>query len=252
MCLILFAYRVHPRYELVLAANRDEFYARPTAPMAYWEAFPEVLAGRDLQAGGTWLGISRSGRFAAVTNYRDPTAVKPQAPSRGALVGNFLTGRTPAAEYLMALSSSAHKYNGFNLLMRDAQGFYYYSNRNGAPRQLEPGIYGLSNHLLDTPWVKVEKGRATLTELLTEGREVIATELINMLHDAAIPPDAQLPDTGVGLALERRLASMFIQGEEYGTRSSTALLWPYEGAVTCVEKTWDDNSLREFIIAVSE
>jgi uncharacterized protein with NRDE domain len=172
MCLILFAYRVHPRYQLVMAGNRDEFYERPTAPMAFWNDAPEVLAGRDLQAGGAWLGVTRSGRFAAITNYRDPTHGRVDAPSRGDLVSNYLTSQAGPQEYLEQLAPYGNNYNGFNLLVGDSQNLFYYSNYHGAePKQLQPGYYGLSNHLLNTPWPKVEKGQRRLQELLN-GQDV--------------------------------------------------------------------------------
>lgn len=245
MCLILFAYRTHPRYELVLAANRDEFYARPSAPMHFWEETPDLLAGRDLQAGGTWLGITRTGRFAAITNYRDPGSVRPNAPSRGHLVSDFLKGQQPAWNYLNRLVLRGKDYNGFNLLLRDSQGLYYYSNEDAEPRTLEAGIYGLSNHLLNTPWPKVERGRCGLTAVL-EKAQPSRDSLLDLLADRTRAQDEELPHTGVSLEWERTLSAMLIESPHYGTRSSTALTIENTGRVWLAEKTWDDGSVREF------
>ena len=246
MCLILFAYRIHPHYRLLVAANRDEFYARPTAPMAFWEEAPDLLAGRDLAAGGTWLGITRQGRFAAITNYRDPCNVRPDAPSRGALVSGYLQGQEPARDYLNRLIPKARDYNGFNLLLGDAEGLCYYSNQDGAPRILSPGLYGLSNHLLDTPWPKVERGRRQLGALLERQADPSPADLLQLLADRTPVPDEALPRTGVSLAWERTLSPMFIASPNYGTRSSTVLQLAAGGAVYVAEKTWVSGEIREF------
>jgi uncharacterized protein with NRDE domain len=246
MCLILFAYQSHPHYPLLVAANRDEFYARPTAPMAYWEDIPELLAGRDLQAGGTWLGITRSGRFAAITNYRDPRSVLPNAPSRGHLVSDFLKSRESGRVYLERLLPRGSDYNGFNLLLGDGKELLYYSNQNGALQTLQPGIYGLSNHLLNTPWPKVERGRRKLAALLEKGDLPSTEDLLALLQDRTRAADEALPNTGVSLAQERIYSPLFIESPDYGTRSSTILRVDQQGKVTVTEKTWDDGSLREF------
>lgn len=245
MCLILFAYRTHPRYRLILAANRDEFYIRPTAPLAFWTQWPQLLAGRDLQGGGTWLGVSRSGRLAALTNYRDPTAIKPGAPSRGGLVESWLSGTVPAQTYLEQLHCRAEDYNGFNLLLGDTEELWYYGSRAGAPQLLPPGVYGLSNQLLDTPWPKVVRGKQALTALL-DRPELAIDDLFALLADQHQPPDEQLPDTGVGLELERRLAPLFIASPNYGTRCSTALLWEEGGLLTLAERQAADGSVQQF------
>ena len=224
MCLILFAHGVHPVYRLVVAANRDEFYARPTAPAGWWEDAPEVLAGRDLRSGGTWMGITHGGRFAAVTNFRDPGAEQSQAPSRGHLVSEFLRSEAPPGEYLDLLVARAAQFNGFNLLVGDTDGIWYFGNRSGGPVELNAGIYGLSNHLLNTPWPKVERGRQALRDLLSITGEPLTQALLQTLADVEPPPDQHLPDTGVGREWERALASPFITTPEYGTRSSTVLL----------------------------
>jgi uncharacterized protein with NRDE domain len=168
MCLILFAYQRHPRYRLILAANRDEFYARPTAPLGFWADHPQVLAGRDLEQKGTWLGVTRGGRLAAITNYRDPQAIKPNAPSRGHLVSDFLKGSIPPLDYLQDISASAARYSGFNLLVGDPSGLFYFSNHGAVMCRLAPGLYGLSNGLLDIPWPKVDQGKQALAALVRE------------------------------------------------------------------------------------
>ncbi len=237
MCLILLAHEAHPRYRLVVAANRDEFYARPTAPAAWWPDAPEVLAGRDLRGGGTWMGVTRGGRFAAVTNFRDAAPAAPDAPSRGHLVGAFLRGSDAPDAYLRALAARAGEYAGFNLLVGDGEELRYLGNRGGAERPLAPGVYGLSNALLDTPWPKVERGRAGLAAALAGGGEVDPEALFRVLWDAEPAPDARLPETGVGLERERMLSSPFIRGPEYGTRASTVLLAGRDGRVRFVERT---------------
>jgi len=218
MCLIILGWRAHPDYPLVVAANRDEFYARPTAPAGRWPEAPELIAGRDLEAGGTWLGITDSGRFAAVTNVREPGAPLGRL-SRGQLTRNFLVGRERPADYLAKLSLD--DYSGFNLLLGDGRDMYYRSNRNDAPRRLEPGIYGLSNHLLDTPWPKLTTAREQFAQDLVQLPE--REPLFELLADAEIVPDPALPSTGVPLEWERLLSAVFVRSEKYGTRASTVL-----------------------------
>jgi len=240
MCLILFSYRLHPDYRLILAANRDEFYNRPTAPLAYWSEHPEVLAGRDLKANGTWLGVTRTGRLAAITNYREPAAQIDKAPSRGGLIGDFLTGNTSPESYLKAVSKKSSAYNGFNLIAGDRSGLYYYSNRAGSVRQLQPGLYGISNHLLDTAWPKIQKGKDRLKDQLS-GREKLDVEkILEVLADRSLSADEDLPDTGVGLEWERILAPLFIKSREYGTRSSSIVLMETSGRVTFLERTFEN------------
>jgi len=237
MCLVLFAYDAHPRYRLVLAANRDELYARPTAPAAFWDDAPELLAGRDLREGGTWLGVTRGGRFAAVTNFRDPAAQRPGAPSRGALVAGYLRSRGGPLEYLAGLAPLASAYNGFNLLVGDGRSLAWFSNRHPAFRILPPGVYGLSNHLLDTPWPKVARGKADLRQALEGPPDELEASLFATLALRDPAPDAALPETGVGAELERALSAAFIVTPEYGTRSSTVLLIGRDGGVSLVERT---------------
>ncbi len=236
MCLILFSNAQHPRYKLILAANRDEFLARPTEPATFWEAYPDILAGRDVKAGGTWMGITKNLRFAAITNYRDPAAEKQDAPTRGRLVLDFLSSTTAPDTYLQQLQTGANAYNGFNLLVGDPENIWYYSNREDVVRQVEPGLHGLSNHLLDTPWPKVEKGKVRLQTAIDEA-SFSSEALLDVLSDATPAPDAHLPETGVPLAWERILSPMFIKAPNYGTRASTILLVDHDGEVTFVERT---------------
>jgi uncharacterized protein with NRDE domain len=220
MCLIAFAWQVHPEYPLIVAANRDEFHARATAPARFWPECPALLAGRDLAAGGTWMGVTRHGRFAALTNFREPQAPKGQL-SRGLLVSEYLQGDAPPLAYAEGVMSGADRYGGFNLLVADRDALVITSNRGTPPRRLAPGVYALSNHLLDSPWPKVERARRVLqAEVAAPGIE----GLLRLLADDAAAPDEELPDTGVGLVLERLLSPPFIRSAGYGTRASTALL----------------------------
>jgi uncharacterized protein with NRDE domain len=238
MCLIVIANRQHPQYRLIIAVNRDEYYQRPTAAAAFWADCPGVLAGRDLQQMGAWLGITRTGRFAALTNYRDPAAVLPSARSRGELVKNFLCGNKSASDYLRQVEQEGGCYNGFNLLVRDKSSLLYYSNRGGGIREIGSGVYGLSNHLLDTPWPKVLKAKAKMTEFVSQpGRQINCESLFAVLADARQAPDEDLPDTGVGMEWERALSPIFIATPDYGTRSSTVILEDYNGRVRFIERT---------------
>jgi uncharacterized protein with NRDE domain len=229
MCLILFAWKCHPRYALAIAANRDEFHERPTREAGFWPDAPSLFAGQDLRAGGTWLGITLDGRFAAVTNYRDGRKGEQAGKrSRGDLPVQFLLGAQTAEAYCNALPGSAEEYNGYNLLACDGQELWYYGNRGGAPQALGPGLYGLSNRLLDTPWPKVERGKAGLAGWLTQ--EGAGPEgLLQVLAQPDTAPDHLLPDTGVPLDWERRLSAIRIDSPGYGTRSSA--VWLREGEV---------------------
>jgi uncharacterized protein with NRDE domain len=238
VCLILFAHKVHPDYPLVLAGNRDEFYDRPTAPAAFWADAPEVLAGRDLVGGGTWLGITRMGRLAVVANYRHPAEMHFQGLSRGLLTVDFLCGAATPQAYLENVARQGERYKGFNLLVADGHDLVYYSNRDGVIRRLSPGVYGLSNALLDTPWPKVAQGKAALRELLAAGLPE-PEALLAILADTSRPPDHLLPDTGVGFERERLLSSRFIVSPDYGTRASTVVIIDRTGRVTFVERSFD-------------
>jgi uncharacterized protein with NRDE domain len=238
MCLILFSFNTQPGFRLILAANRDEFYARPTRPLSVWTDFPEVYGGRDLKEGGTWLGISRRGRLAALTNFRDPAHQLLQAPSRGLLINSFLTGDAPPADHLEQLQKNAHRYNGFNLLASDQTGIWYCSNRGNGILKLQPGFYGLSNHLIDTEWPKVSQGKKRLKILLNRRGGWDTEDLFTLLADRTVAADRDLPDTGVGLEWERTLSPLFITSPNYGTRSSTVLLIETSGKVTLLERSF--------------
>lgn len=238
MCIILFSYCRHPDYRLILAANRDEFYDRPTRALSYWGEEPNILAGRDVKGAGTWLGITRTGRFAAITNFREPASRSASAPSRGLLVSRYLSTQKSPACYLKDVDAIKDRYNGFNLLIGDRSSFYYYSNRNPGIHLLTPGIYGLSNYLLDTPWPKIRKGKKRFRSVVEHNGEISIPSLFEMFQDGVCPPDDQLPDTGVGLLWERMLSPMFISGKRYGTRSSSILIVKHSGEIRFVESTF--------------
>jgi uncharacterized protein with NRDE domain len=239
MCLILLAYDAHPLYRLILAANRDEFFSRPAAPAFFWEDAPQLLAGRDLKEGGTWLGLTRSGRIAAITNYRDPRSERKDAPSRGGLVSGFLRGAMAVEDYLAFLRREGVAYNGFNLIFGDMKRLCWFSNRGGDPQFLQPGIHGISNHLLDTPWPKVSHGKEAVERLVVMGKSIEPEALFAILADRTVAPDPLLPETGVGIELERLLSPLFISAPTYGTRSSTVLLIDREGEVTFIERSFN-------------
>lgn len=225
MCVIFLALEQHADHRVLLLANRDEFYDRPTAAAHYWHDFPNILAGRDLVAGGTWMGVTRSGRFAALTNFRDRLAPKGET-SRGDLVADFLKSDQPAGDYLESVSSRSAMYSGFNLIVGEPvdDGFdvRYISNRTDEVIKLRPGIFGLSNHLLDTAWPKVAAGKQRFADLLKQP-QIIHTEAFELLADSTIATDADLPDTGIGSEKEKVLSPIFIRTPNYGTRSSTFL-----------------------------
>jgi len=239
MCLLLIALKQHPAYKLVLAANRDEYYDRPTAPAKFWKDNPDLLAGRDLKAGGTWLGITRTGRLAAITNYRDPAHTREHAPSRGDLVLHFLESKVSARRYLDHIRKEGDQYNGFNLVLGSIEELFWYSNRGDGIRRLSKGMYGLSNHLLDTPWPKVEKAKKRLSSVLASGEEVQPEDLFGILGDRTRPADDVLPGTGVGLEWERILSPVFISSPVYGTRSSTIILVDHQDRVLFMERTYN-------------
>ena len=234
MCLIVVGWQAHPDYPLIVAANRDEFHARPTAPAAYWPDKPSILGGRDLQAGGTWLGATSDGRFAAVTNVREPgTALGKH--SRGALTAGFLRSTQSARDFSNNLV--AEDYSGFNLLLADRESLVYASNRDAQTQILAPGIYGLSNHRLDSPWPKLLKARERFASALAHLPD--EQDFFDLLADREIAPDDRLPNTGVSLHWERLLSAVFVQSPDYGTRASTLLLRDQAGHVTLIEKSFD-------------
>jgi uncharacterized protein with NRDE domain len=237
VCLIALAWNVHARMPLIVAANRDEWRDRPAQPAHWWPDRPEILAGRDLQAGGTWMGVSANGRFAAVTNFRDPSDKRSKARSRGELVTDFLAGSESAARFLSNLSARDHEYNGFNLLVSDRLSLLYFGSREGHVRALDPGVYGLSNHLLDEPWPKVTLARREMQAALDDADPM--PRLFDMLSQTGVAPDLQLPHTGVSPEWERRLSAALITGNDYGTRASTVLGLAAEGETLLEERTRD-------------
>jgi uncharacterized protein with NRDE domain len=254
MCLLLFAYRALDDYPLVVAANRDEFHRRPAAAADWW-AEQDMLAGRDLEAGGTWFGVNRRGRFAAVTNFRDPSRQRPQARSRGELVVDTLRTPLDGQAWLGALAERGEGYNGFNLVFGDADGLFSYSNHSGEHAALAPGIYGLSNHLLETPWPKVTRGKSRLRAHLSSQASPDPALLLELLADREPAADAELPATGVSVEWERLLSPMFIVSPDYGTRASTVVVMDRDGLLRFVERTFDPSgrttSERAFQFRVS-
>jgi uncharacterized protein with NRDE domain len=234
MCLIVFAWRPGHAQPLIVAANRDEFYARPSLPLAQWPEAPHVHAGRDLEAGGTWLGVGANGRFAALTNIRDPHQ-PPARKSRGELVARFLNGDMPIGDYLSDVAARSLEYSGFNLLIGNANELWHFNARESEAVMLPSGVYGLSNAGLDTPWPKLLKARAALEEVLDDPQP---QALLALLNDSQPAPFAELPDTGVGLATETLLSSVFIASPTYGTRASTALIVQADGTRWMVERSF--------------
>jgi uncharacterized protein with NRDE domain len=241
VCLLVLAWNAHPRYRLVVAANRDEYHDRPSAPLGRWSSPDEVLAGRDLRAGGTWLGIDRRRRFGIVTNFRDLMPAPPEAPSRGGLIPGYLSGATGPGNYLAALEPEAAAYGGFNLLLADGESLWYASNR-GTPfaRALSPGIHGLSNERLDTPWPKLLRVRRGFEAWLRGGGSVDDGELFTLLADRTQASDERdLPSTGVSPEWERTLSSPFVLNPRYGTRCSTLVALEPTGACYLAERRFD-------------
>lgn len=241
MCLILMAWQTHPDYSLVVAANRDEYFARPSAPAAFWEQTPNLLAGRDLEAGGTWLGITRQQRFAALTNFREGGKPRVDAPSRGKLVADFLAGSDDPENYFSELAERGHEYNGFNLFFGDAQRLGYFTNRGSDSRWLSPGIYGLSNHLLDSPWPKLSSAKKSFAEALAQLPQ--SEPFFSLLADRDVVADDSLPQTGVSLEWERILSSIFVVSPNYGTRASTLLTLNHSGETTLIERSFGENAI---------
>lgn len=237
MCLIAIAWQARADLPLVVAANRDEWRDRAAQPAQWWADRPQVLAGRDLQAGGTWLGISREGRFAAVTNFRDPSDRRSTARSRGELVADFLAGHLEPGAYAEHVARRAHEYNAFNLLVADTATLWYFGSREGPPRPVAPGVHALSNHALDEPWPKVVHARRAMEAAIRDADP--APRLFEMLSDTTPAVDDDLPRTGVPLDWERRLSPALITGEDYGTRNSTVMIAPAQGPATLEEWTRD-------------
>lgn len=249
MCLILFAYQTDPRYSLVVAANRDELFARPTQQAMFWKddnSGREILSGKDLLAGGTWLGMSRQGHFAAVTNIRDPLQTEKKPKSRGELTKRFLAGTTTAEEYSNSLSGDFGLFAGYNLLVGDGHSLWYINNFESIVQQLEPGYYGLSNGILNSDWPKITHGKQALEKLVADPGSLSTDSLIDIMNSRERASDADLPDTGVAVELERILSSAFIENPErqYGTLCSTAIITETGGQCRFSEQNYNDRGQR--------
>jgi len=244
MCLIIFAYQTDPRFPLVVAANRDELFARPTAQAAFWtdeESGRQILSGRDKKAGGTWFGITATGRFAAVTNIRNPSRTEPRPRSRGDLTRNFLGGDYTPQQYCELLSDSYDQFAGYNLLVGDNDSLYYVNNHEEAVWELEAGIYGLSNGILNSAWPKVDRGRMQMQTLMQEPLQLTTDALLKMMGDRSQAQDEELPETGIGIEIERKLSSAFILNSQagYGTLCSSALIVDREGPTRFCEQNFN-------------
>jgi uncharacterized protein with NRDE domain len=254
MCLIFLALNYHPSYKLIVAANRDEFYDRKTAPASFWDDNSNILAGRDLEAMGTWLGVTRTGRISMLTNFRDPANINPSAPSRGKLVSDFLAGNRGPAEYIGEVAATGSTYNGFNLVAGTPDELWYYSNYAGKPEKLNDGFYGLSNHLLDTPWPKVVRGKEKLKEHLALPNPD-PDYFFSVLYDEDVAGDQFLPSTGLSLERERALSAMFIKTRGYGSRCTTVIMIDRENNVFFSERVFNtstfDFSTQTFRFKVS-
>lgn len=242
MCLLSFAWRAHPDFPLLLVGNRDEFHDRPAEPAHWWPSPEGILAGRDLQAGGAWLGLGRRGRYAVVTNYREPGVVTNGRRSRGELVVDFLSSPATAEEWMEELAGRQDAYGGFNLVIGEGDQLHYLTNRGDRRRFLQPGIYGLSNRRLDTPWPKVVAARSGLRQLIDDDR-VDPKSLFDLLSDRTPATDDELPDTGVPLEWERALSAAFIDGPEYGTRASTVVRIDAHGGAEFEERRFGPNAV---------
>lgn len=238
MCLLLLSFKTNPNYKLIIAANRDEFYERPTASLNMWENHPELFAGKDLKEKGTWLGITKNGRIAAITNYRDMASIKNDAPTRGKLVTDFLLNDMNPEEYSDILLEKAAIYNGYNIIYGNIDSLYYFSNINKKSMNLSAGIFGLSNHLLDSPWPKVIKGKTIFSKILEEP-EPSKDKLFDLLRDNEIYPDETLPETGLGKEVERMVSPIFTVTEKYGTRSSSVIFVDNDNNIEFTEKSYN-------------
>jgi uncharacterized protein with NRDE domain len=233
MCLIFFAYKSHPDFNLVLAANRDEFLNRPSAKLSKWDG---IYGGQDLKSGGTWLGITENGKFCAITNIRSLEQIE-NAPSRGDIVKNYLTCDDLPNDYLSDLMNDSDIYNGFNLVLGDRASCFHFNNKERKINKLQPGVYGLSNATLNTPWPKLSKGKKRFEELMKKS-SFNKDEYFNLLRDDSKPPAAELPETGVGLEWEKILSSIHIESESYGTRCAS-LIAMGDREVNFYERTFD-------------
>lgn len=238
MCLVIFHLQKHPNYKLIVAANRDEFYDRPTASAHFWEDKPNILAGRDLEQKGTWLGINKQGQFATLTNFRDPTLESTDKMSRGEIVTNYLMENIAPKKFLAQLHENRKRYNGFNVLLGNSEKLFYYNNIEQKIKQVSHGTHALSNHMLNTAWPKVEKGKADVRNYVMSHKNIEVEKLFNILSNNEVSDDELLPSTGIDLSLERQLSPLFIKTPNYGTRCSTVLLVDHYNNTTFVERTY--------------
>lgn len=243
MCLLLIVKNNHPDFKLIIAANRDEFYNRPAEPAAFWKNFPFLLAGKDVQGGGTWLGLTRGGRFSALTNFRDLKNINPDAPTRGKLTLDFLTGKDSPSVYYEKIKGSAGLYKEFNLITGIGTDLFYFSNVSGEFKELSDGIYGLSNSLLDDPWPKVMQIKKVFLEKMKDIKN--PWSLVDTLADNSPFEDALLPDTGVGIELERTLSPVFVKTPVYGTRCSTVIFVSENNEVSFAERTFHQGIISD-------
>ncbi len=240
MCLVLLAYKIHRDYPLIIAANRDEYYERHSVSAKFWEEYPNLLAGRDLQGGGTWLGITRNGKFAALTNYRDPKLFNVSSPSRGKIILNYLAGNIDVKSYLRELDCTRSSYNPFNLIAGRMDSLHYYSNINGTIEELKPGIHGLCNHFLNTPWPKVTKAKQGMKRILDTNHDVEIDSLLELMSDTVQADTNNLPDTGIGLQLEKMLSSICIKIDGYGTKATTIIRVRKDNEIVFFEQSFKD------------
>ena len=241
MCLLLLSYKINPNYKLIVAANRDEFYDRPASLLHNWENHSDLYAGKDLKENGTWLGVTKKGRIAAITNYRDMAKIKVNAPTRGKLVSDFLLNKMSPELYADLLMETTDNYNGYNLIFGYCDSLYYFSNISKEPVKLSEGIYGLSNQLLDSQWPKVIKSKKIFSEIINEPNPSI-NKLFDLLKDDEVYPDETLPETGLGKELERMVSPIFTVTEKYGTRSSSIIFIDVNNNVEFTEKSYNHSS----------
>ena len=241
MCLVLVSYKVASDFPLIIAANRDERYSRPTRHADFWKPETGVLAGQDLEQGGTWLGLSKTGRFAAVTNLREGVNTQKSKTSRGLLVSDYLRGDLPAPRYLEYCQTKLAEFNSFNLLLGDISALFFFNSQQKDYTKLAPGTYGVSNGDFDNNWPKITRAKREMNALIDADQSSDHDAMLAMMCDTYLPEDDLLPDTGIGIEWERRLAPIFIKADEYGTRCSTVLNIDRNNKVSFSERSYDSN-----------
>jgi len=241
MCFIVFSYKQHSRYKLIFCANRDEFYNRETVKMHFWPENNSVLAGKDIQGGGTWMGITKQGKLAALTNFREQISASPTKPSRGQIVKKFAEQENGVKKFTDYLKKTKNHYEGYNLIFGTIDKLYYFSNRSNGTLPISPGLYGLSNATLDTPWPKINRGKHLLKKVITNP-DFPVKDLFGILSDSQKVDYDMLPDTGISPAYEKELSPVFVNMAKYGTRSSTVILVDYENNAFVYEQRYDNNA----------